>query len=167
MLTRCVNVCLLLTSAELLDGEKPSTGALPGRQGLLSWRGSSKSRKKVISLHFTTAIKKNRPNRISCHVMWTGILKFASFSSKQECSSCPLVVPVAGAAPTLVQAPEALCRSHLSRSGLLLLQHFTGTQWQSLQPPIAFWKKNEEQTGSIHSERPIYIESNIKLQMEK
>lgn len=109
----------------------------------------------------------NGRNKTSRHVMYIEILKFASCSFKQKCRSSPLVVPVDGAAPILAQAAGALCCSHLPSSGLFLLQRITNTLWQSLRLPTAFWMKNEEQTGSIHSEEPIYTESSIKFQMEK
>lgn len=166
MLTRCVNVCLLPTSAEWLDEERLLVGTGLGEWGFCPGVDPPNPEKR---LFLCTPLQqlKTRPNRTSCHFMYIEILKFASSSLKQEYSSSPLVVPVDGAAPMLTRAPRALCCSRPPSSGLFLLQSFTSTLWQSLRLPTAFWMKNEEQTGSICSEGPIYIESSIKLQMEK
>lgn len=106
---------------------------------------------------------KIQTNRTTCDLMYIEILKWASFSLKQEHSNSPLVVPVRWSSLYSHKDLRGLCSNHFLGLGLFLLQSFTSTLWLSLRPPTAFWKKSEEEKDSVYSERTIYIESSIKL----
>lgn len=106
---------------------------------------------------------KIRPDTFSHHTMYAEM----PVCQLQEHRRSLLPMPVDGAAPALPWTAGALCYTSLPGSRLFLLWSFTSSLRQSFAPPTAFQRERRINSVTYILKKTIYVESRIKLQVEK